>query len=292
MCMGIKVPTLINQLLWCCRLFEPLHQTPASLLPLSWEAGPASGEAERRLKPESKSRLMGLCVFVCGHGWVKKEVGVEVSLCKCAIEQIACVYVKRHLLTCHMWVGDLRTKHTPGASGTNQRLSKNIRLKALWTDALILRVLRGCDPADSVQHWHNNAGGECRGYRCVTSQHARAHTYTQFAGRLSGIVSNHLWVISGDKIKNSSLCYEGHRRRTLRIMDGAWICRLFIGSKMSPKLNRCTELRTNTSRLCAHEDERTSRVVGREKQAAQVGTAWPRFWEMNQNQCLAMESSR
>lgn len=79
--MSTKVTTEINRFYDACCLFEPLHESPASLLPLSWEAGPASGVADRRLRPESKKQINGpVCVCMCG--WVGRWVGVCVfSMC-------------------------------------------------------------------------------------------------------------------------------------------------------------------------------------------------------------------
>ena len=67
--MSTKVITEINRFYDACFLFEPLHKSPASLLPLSWEAGPASRVADRRLRPESKKQINGpVCVSM--GGWV------------------------------------------------------------------------------------------------------------------------------------------------------------------------------------------------------------------------------
>lgn len=49
MCMGTKVTAAINRFYDARCLFEPLHESPASLLLLSWEVGPASAVADSRL---------------------------------------------------------------------------------------------------------------------------------------------------------------------------------------------------------------------------------------------------
>lgn len=88
MCMGNKVTAEINRFYDACCLFEPLHESPASLLLLSWKAGPASGVADRRLRPESKSRLMDcICVCVCMPVWAAGLVVIlrRGDLCMCLL---------------------------------------------------------------------------------------------------------------------------------------------------------------------------------------------------------------